>query len=195
MKNLLCLATIVLMSFSTLQKEPLDKVGVKGPIIFNNARFHLTKSEKTNMDYFVQKYMPMYQTLERFYEFITVNVLIRNLSLEDAVKQKAGELNKRMETDKVCNYSITKGTDGRESVVDYVLSTENNGELTDVEFTISRYKEIELQDHTKAILIYSYTKAAKGRDIIDFFTNLPKDRKKFLDLVNLQELPKIRIKE
>lgn len=183
------------MSFSPFHYGPVDIIGVKGPIIFNNIRFHLSRSEKAHVDYYIQKYTPIYQTLERFNELISINVLIRNVSLEDAVRQKAGELNKRQETDKICSYSITKGTDGRESIIDYVLSTEKNDELTAVEFTISRYKEVELQDHTKAILIYSYTKTANGKDKIDFFTNLSKDRKKFMDLMNLQELPKIRIKE
>lgn len=195
MKKILCIATIALMSFSASKFGPVDILGVKGPILFNNTRFHLTRSEKTNVDYYVQKYSPIYQTLERFNESITINILVRNISLEDAVKQKAGELNKRQETDKVCSYSITKDPDGKESIIDYVLSTEKNGELTTAEFTISRFKEIELTSHTKAILIYSYTKATNGKNIIDFFTNLPTDRIKFLDLINLQELPKIRIKE
>lgn len=195
MKKLLCLATIVLLSFSTLQDEPVDIIGVKGPIIFNNTRYHLAKAQRPNVDYYFQEYLPIDETVKRFNQLITISVLKRNVSLEDAVKQKAGELNKRMETDKVCNYSITQGPDGRDSMVDCILSTEKDGEITAAEFVIYRFKEIEIQDHTKAILIYSYSKRAYGKEIYTFFTNLPKDRKELLNLMSLQELPKIRIKE
>ncbi len=195
MKRLLCLTAIVLMSFSTLQNEPVERIGVKGPIIFNNIRFHLARSQKPNVDYYYQEYVPVDETVKKFNNLITVNVFIRNSSLENAVQQKAGELNKRMETDKVCNYSITKGPDGKDSVIDCVLSYEKDGEITAAEFVIYRFKEIELQDRTKAILIYSYSKRSYETDIYDFFTSLPEGRKELLSVMNFQELPKIRIKE
>ena len=195
MKKLLCLTTIVLMSFSTFQNEPIDRIGVKGPIIFNNTRYHLSTAQRPNVDYYFQEYVPIDEAVKKFNQLITVNVFIRNSSLENAVQQKAGELNKRMEKDKVCNYSITQGPDGKDSIIDCVLSYEKDGEITAAEFVIYRFKEIELQNHTRAILIYSYSKRSYDTDIFDFFTSLPKDRKELLDLMSLQELPKIRIKE
>ena len=183
------------MSFLPSMDGPVDIIGVKGPIVFNNTRFHLVLSQRPNVDYYFQQYLPIDETLKRFSHLITVNVFIKNVSLEDAVKQKIGELNKRMETDKVCNYTINKGPDGKDSVIDAVLSYEKEGEIIAAEFVIYRFKQIELQDHTNAILVYSYSQKSYGSEIYSLFTGLPNDRKKLLDLMNLQELPKIRIKE
>lgn len=195
MKKLLCLTTIVLMSFSTFQNEPVERIGVKGPIVFKNTRFYLARAQRPNVDYYIQEYVPIDENVKRFNQLITISVLIRNVSLEGAVQQKAGELNKRMETDKVCNYSINKGPDGKDSIIDCVLSYEKEGEIAAAEFVIYRFEQIQLQEHANAILIYSYSKRSYETDIYDFFTSLPNARKELLNLMSLQELPKIRIKE
>ncbi|MEO5776200.1 MAG: hypothetical protein ABIQ27_04800 [Flavobacterium sp.] len=195
MKKLLYLAAIVLMSFSTFQNEPIERIGLKGPIEFNKTEFKLAWSEKPNANYFVQEYLPKNETVEKFNQLITVNVFVMDVSVENAIQQKEAQLTKRKETDKVCNYSLISSPDGKESILDCILSTEKNGELDVVEFIIYRYKQIELENHKKALLVYSYSKRSYGEDITKFFKNLSQERENLLNTMIAKEMPEIKIKE
>lgn len=196
MKKLLCLLTILsLSSFSTFQNKPTERIGVKGPIEFNKTNFLLAWSQRPNVDYYVQEYLPKDETLERFNEMITINVFVRDVSVENAIAQKTAELSKRKETDKVCNYSVTQSPDKKENMVDCILSAERDGELTVVEFIIYRYRQIELENHKKALLVYSYSKRSYGTDILPFFTHLKEQRKDLLNTMILKDLPKIKLQE
>lgn len=195
MKILLCLASIVLMSFTPVHKTPIERIGVKGPLEFNKTDYMLAWSQRPNVDYYVQEYLPRNETVEQFNQMLTMHVFVKDVSVEDAVLQKEAELIQRKATDKVCNYSISQSPDGKEKLVDCVLSTEKYGQLTIVEFIIYRYRQIELENHKKGLLIFSYSKRSYGTDILPFFTKLATDRKNLLNLMIAKELPKIKIKE
>ena len=195
MKILLCLASIVLMSFTPVHKTPIERIGVKGPLEFNKTDYMLAWSQRPNVDYYVQEYLPRNETVKQFNQMLTMHVFVKDVSVEDAVLQKEAELIQRKATDKVCNYSISQSPDGKEKLVDCVLSTEKYGQLTIVEFIIYRYRQIELENHKKGLLIFSYSKRSYGTDILPFFTKLATDRKNLLNLMIAMELPKIKIKE
>ncbi|MBW4362826.1 hypothetical protein [Flavobacterium taihuense] len=195
MKKLLYLTTIILMSFSTIQNEPIERIGIKGPIEFNKTVFSLAWSEKPNANYYVQEYLPKNETVEKFNELITVNVFVMDVSVENGIQQKVNELTKRKETDKVCNFSVINSPDGKESILDCILSSEKNGELEIVEFIIYRYKQIELENHKKALLIYSYSKRSYGENITPFLKKLGTERTDLLNVMIAKELPNIKLNE
>jgi hypothetical protein len=195
MKKLLYLTTILLMSFSTIQNEPIERIGLKGPIEFNKTKFSLAWSEKPNANYYVQEYLPKNETVEKFNELITVNVFVMDVSVENGIQQKVNELTKRKETDKVCNFSVINSPDGKESILDCILSSEKNGELEIVEFIIYRYKQIELENHKKALLIYSYSKRSYGENITAFLKKLGTERADLLNVMISKELPNIKLND
>ncbi len=195
MKKLLYLPTIILMSFSTIQNEPIERIGLKGPIEFNKTKFSLAWSQKPNANYYVQEYLPKNETVDKFNELITVNVFVMDVSVENGIQQKVNELTKRKETDKVCNFGVINSPDGKESVLDCILSSEKNGELEVVEFIIYRYKQIELENHKKALLIYSYSKRSYGENITPFLKKLATERTDLLKVMISKELPNIKLSE
>ena len=195
MKKLFYLTTILLMSFSTIQNEPIERIGLKGPIEFNKTEFSLAWSQKPNANYYVQEYLPKNETVENFNQLITVNVFVMDVSVENAIQQKTKELTKRKETDDVCNFSVINSPDGKESILDCLLSSGKNGKVDVVEFIIYRYKQIELENHKKALLIYSYSKRSYGENITAFLKNLGAERTDLLNVMISKELPKIKIKE
>lgn len=195
MKKLLYLTTILLMSFSTIQNDPIERIGLKGPIEFNKTKFSLAWSEKPNANYYVQEYLPKNETVENFNQLITLNVFVMDVSVEDAIQQKEKELTKRKETDEVCNFKMIESPDGKERILDCILSSGKNGKLDVVEFIIYRYKQIELENHNKALLVYSYSKRGYGENITSFLKNLRTERTDLLNIMISKELPKIKIKE
>jgi hypothetical protein len=193
MKKLLLLSAILLMSFSTNKNEPIERIGLKGPIEFNKTKFTLAWSEKPNANYYVQEYLPKNETVERFNELITVNVFVVDISVESAVQQKINELTKRKETDEVCNFSTMESPNGKEIILDCLLSAQTNNKLDLVEFIMYKYKQIELENNKKAILVYSYSKRSYEGKITKFFENLGTERNKLLKVMASKELPKIQI--
>ena len=183
------------MTFVTTQAQVIDRIGVKGPIEFNKTKFSLAWSDKPNPNYFVQEYLPKNETVENFNELITVNVFVMDITVENAIQQKVNELTKRKETDKVSNFSVINSPDGKESILDCILSADKNGELDIVEFIIYRYKQIELENNQKALLIYSYSKRSYGKNITSFLKKLGNQRTELLNIMISQELPKIELNE
>jgi hypothetical protein len=193
MKNLLYL---LLLLFSTYKYAPIERIGVKGPLEFNKEDYFLAATQRPNVNYYIQQYLPREETIKTFNQLLTVSVLITTVPPENIVQQKTAELDNRKATDKVSNYSLTTINNGTEHIVDCVITTENKeGEVRVADFTIYRYKSIELDNHKKAVLIYSYSKRSYGREVLPFFTTLAKDRKKLLAVMSSKELPVINIKE
>ncbi len=183
------------MSFTTTENQPIERIGLIGPIDFNKTPYYLAWSDKPNPTYFVQEYLPKDETVERFNQMITVNVFVMDVSVEEAIQQKVVQLTKRKETDRVCVFNIIESPDPKDSILDCVLSLEKDGELDVAEFIIYRYKQIELENHQKALLIYSYSKRSYGKDIPAFLKNVGAERSKLLKIMMTKELPKIKIKE
>ncbi len=195
MKKNIYLLIFLLLTSVTTQAQVIDRIGVKGPIEFNKTKFSLAWSEKPNPNYFVQEYLPKNETVEKFNELITVNVFVMDITVENAIQQKVNELTKRKETDKVSNFSVINSPDGKESILDCILSADKNGELDIVEFIIYRYKQIELENNQKALLIYSYSKRSYGKNITSFLKKLGNQRTELINIMISQELPKIELNE
>jgi len=195
MKKAIYFTSLLLIIFSTAKSQTIERIGLKGPIEFNNTEFKLAWSQKPNANYYVQEYLPKNETVERFNELITVNVFVLDVTVEKAIQQKVNELTKRKEIDKVCNFSVIDSPDGTESILDCLLSSGNDQKLDVVEFVIYRYKQIELENHKKALLIYSYSKRSYDENIIKFLNGLSSERESLLNVMISAEMPKISIKE
>lgn len=194
MKKLLSLSVILLMSFSSINTDPVERIGIKGPIEFNKTDFFLAWSEKPSENYYVQEYLPKNETVDSFNQLITVNVFVVDVSVDNAIQQKQQELTERKKTDKVCNFSLIKSPDGKESILDCLLSSGKQDKLDVIEFIIYRYKQIELENHRKALLVYSYSKRSYGDNIISFLKDLKTERTNLLNTMIAIELPKIKLK-
>lgn len=195
MKKAIYFTSLLLIIFSTAKSQTIERIGLKGPIEFNKTEFKLAWSQKPNANYYVQEYLPKNETVERFNELITVNVFVLDVTVEKAIQQKVNELTKRKEIDKVCNFSVINSPDGTESILDCLLSSGNDEKLDVVEFIIYRYKQIELENHKKALLIYSYSKRSYDENIIKFLNGLSSERESLLNVMISAEMPKISIKE
>lgn len=195
MKKLLCLASIVLMSFSAINEEPIERIGVNGPLEFNTTDFLLAWTAHPNENYYVQEYLPKNETVDHFNELLTVHVFVMDVSVDAGIQQKINELTKRKETDKACNFNVLKSPDGKESILDCLLSTQKNDKIDVVEFVIYRYKQIELKNNKKALLIYAYSKRSYDEKIMAFLKNLKNERMTLLNVMTAKKLPEISIKD
>jgi hypothetical protein len=168
-------------------------MGIKGPLMFNNTTFNLTWAERPSETYFIQEYLPKGEKVERFDQMLTLHLFDKDITVKNAVKQKLQELDKRKKTDPICNYQVTEGPDGKEFMVDFLLGESKGEEMTIVEFNVYRFKQVDLGDKKKGILIYALSKRAYGDDITFFLKNLGKDRTDLLNAMISSAIPAVKL--
>lgn len=193
MKKHLLIMTTVLMSFTTFNNEPVDRIGVKGPLAFNKTSFNLSWTDKPNDTYFIQEYLPRDEKAENFNQMLTLHLFDKDIEVKNAVKQKIQELDTRKKTDPSCNYQVTESPDGKEFMVDFLLGESKGDKMTIIEFNIYHYKQVAFGDKKKGILVYVYSKRAYGDDITTFLKNLRKDRVDLLDVMIASEIPTVKL--
>ncbi|PCH99338.1 MAG: hypothetical protein COB85_00095 [Bacteroidetes bacterium] len=192
------LASLLISSFlvaSTWSGDRAERIGVPGPIEFNETIFELKWTDKPSDYYYIQEYLPRDETLEKFNQMITCHVFITDLTVEEAVQQKANELDERKKNDPNCNYLVNKSPDGKELMLDCILGEHTEKDIMImVEFIIYRYKRVKLKKGKRGILVFAYSKRSYGDDIMPFLTALPEARIKHLNQMLAVNLPEIRLK-
>ena len=193
MKKYLLILTTSLMAFTKINNDPVDRIGVKGPLTFNQTTFNLAWTAKPSDAYYIQEYLPKDETVDHFNQMMSIFLLVGDTKLKNAVQQKIKELDTRKKTDATCNYIVTNNPDKTEYMVDFVLGESKNDKMEVEEFNIYRYKQVDLGDNKKGILVYAYSKRAYGDGITPFFKNLKSDRINLLNTMIGSEMPTVTI--
>jgi hypothetical protein len=195
MAHCLVLLSAFFFSFATPSDAPIDKIGVKGPLEFHKTRFNLAWTDKPKDTYYIQEYVPEGEKVEHFNQMLTIHLFLTEISVEDAVGQKAAELDERKKTDATCQYQVTTSPDGSEAMVDCILGETNakGDKMKDMEFNVYRYKRIDIGNGKHAILVYAYSKDAYGDDITNFLNTLKDDRIELMNAMIGTDMPTITL--
>ena len=65
------------MSFTKPNQELIDRIGVKGPLTFNNTTFKFTWSQQNN-NYYIQEYLPDGENADHFNQLLSIFLLAEN---------------------------------------------------------------------------------------------------------------------
>ena len=193
MKKLLFGLLTTLISLTVLAQNPVERLGVKENLEFDNTTFKLSWSDKPNNNYFIQEYLPEGETTAYFKQMLTIHLFVTDIKPKDAVNQKINELITRKKTDSTCNYQVTESPDGKEFLVDFLLGESKDGLMKIVEFNVYHYKQIQISKKQKAIIIFAFSKRAYGDDITPFLKSLGKDRIEYLNKMISTEIPTVTI--
>ena len=175
--------------------EPIDRIGVAGPLVFNDTVFNLAWAAHPDETYYVQEYLPEGENVETFDQMLAVHVFLREVKPKKAVEQKAKELKKRSKIDPVCNYAIWNSPDKSEYIIDFIVGESENNISTLVEFDIYRYKEIPLDNGEKGLMVLMYCKRGYRPNIRLFFKWLADTRIGLIDKMTQMEVPVVSIAE
>jgi hypothetical protein len=194
MKKSLLIFCLALLSFAKATNDPIERIGVKGPLKFNGTDFALSWSEHPKDFYYIQEYLPKGENYDHFNQMVTLHVFDKEVTAEAAMQQKVKELEVRKKTDKVCNYEVHQNGDSTEFMVDFLLSQSDGDKLAVVEFNAYHYKKVALGNNKMGILVYAYSKRSYGDAITNFMQQLGDDRGKMLYVMQTNVLPEINIK-
>lgn len=189
MKTLLIAFSTLLCSFSTPVDNPVDLMGISGPLEFNNTKFHLTWSSKLNDSMSVQEYVPSGESVEHFHQMMTIHLYDTDAEVKTVVSKMVRELEESKKSDPVCQYSVIKSPDGKEFILDCILSSSKDNRLTVAEFIVYRFRQVELINQNKAVFIYQYSRRSYGSGITPFLTSLKEERQRLLKLMTSATLP------
>ena len=181
------------MSFTNTSNDPEDRIGVPGPLTFNKTTFNISWTDKPTDTYYIQEYLPAGENIEKFHQMLTLHLNDRDIELKDVVKQKVDELNNRKKTDPTCNFRVNENPGAKEFMLDFILGESHGDKMTIVEFNIYRYKQVDLDDKKKGILVYAYSKRAYSDEITPFYKKLKNERTDLLNAMINSEIPAVKI--
>jgi hypothetical protein len=193
MKKCLIFFSLALLSFTKATTDPIDRIGVEGPLKFNGTSFALSWSEHPKDFYYIQEYLPQGENFDHYNQMVTLHVFDKDVTAEAAMQQKVKELEVRKKTDKVCNYEVHQNGDSTEFMVDFLLSQSDGDKLSIVEFNMYRYKKVYLGNGKMGILVYAYIKRSYGDAITEFMQKLGDEREKMMNSIIYAPLPPIVI--
>lgn len=194
MKKLTTFFAAMLLSLAAFAQEPVEGIGVQGPLVFDNTQFHLAWTSHPNEHYWMQEYLPTGETVESFNQMLGIHLIETDFGVEEVIRRKMGELNERKSTDPVCNYQVTESPDGKEYMLDAIMGASEHDKMTAVEFTILRFKQVEIAKGKKAMLIYAYCRRSYGDNIMPFLQTLGENRIGYLNAMIASEIPTISVK-
>ena len=193
MRKFLFIFSVLFMSFTMSKDNPIDRIGVTGPLMFNQVSYNLAWSDRPRDTYYIQEYLPEGENVNSFSQMLTIHLFDVDITIEDAVKKKINELENRIKTDATCNYEVYKSPDGKEIIVDFTLGESKNNEMTIAEFNIYRYRNIELGNNKNGLLVYAYSKRSYGDGITPFLKNLKDEKINYLNEMALTSIPDVII--
>ncbi|MCX8996047.1 hypothetical protein NOF55_02920 [Rhizobiaceae bacterium BDR2-2] len=137
-----------------------DRLGIPGPITFDDKAFVLSWSSQPSTTYFKQEYLPAGQTGNTYTEMFLVEALLGNVRPIDSAGAQVKMIQQRQQTDKVANFSILQNEQTGEVLLDFVLSDLQANPII-VEWNAYRYVPLE---GAEGVALYAISRRGYGED-------------------------------
>ena len=209
MKNKILLSAFCLFTFSSAfhsqetkteeiavsaPLEVIDRLNIAGPLTFNDNEFILAWSKQNSPTWAQQQYILRDDDFNNYKELINLSYFDKEIDMDTAVKQKVEYVEKRKERtqDKYSFVSVTESPDGKEIVVDYLVTVVPKEGEPYAEYNIDRFKNFDAGGK-KSFLIFSYSKRLAG-DLKYASKSLSKERSKLMEAIITMAIPPVTYK-
>ena len=176
---------------SEAKAQTVDFLQVPGPVKFRGADFHLAWSAHPSDAYYNQEYVRKGEKVENFKEMLLLEFLAGNLTPQDAVAQKVQELQGRKKNDPLVNFEVIESPDGKELMLDFIISSGAAGNLEIAEWNVYRYKTVQDASGKKGVLLLAVSRRAYGKEITPFLKDLKTSRAGYRNDLIAYTLPEI----
>ena len=165
----------VLLNFET-KAQTTDHLKVPGPVNFHGEEFHLSWSSHPSYTYYKQEYVRKGEKVESFNEMVLLEFLAGNATPKGMVAQKVQELEKRKQTDPLVNFEVIESPDGKEFILDFIMSSGPAENLEIAEWNAYRYKSVKDASGKKGVILLGISRRAYGNEITSFLKELKSSR-------------------
>ena len=174
--------------------EVIDRLNIPGPLTFNGNEYFLTWSKQNSATWAQQQYILRDDDFNNYKELINISYFDKEIDIEMAVKQKVEYVENRKERtqDKYSFVSVTESPDGKEIIVDYLVTVVPKEGESYAEYNIDRFKNFDANGK-KSFLIFSYSKRIAG-DLKYSSKALSKERNKLMEAVITTAIPNVTYK-
>ncbi len=171
--------------------QVIDYLGIPGPVKYDNAEYKLAWSASPEKNYFKQEYLPRGGKIDKFNKMILVEALATNSSLEDIVRIKLLELEKRKKDDPIVNYKLFNNPGKTDYMLDFLVS-EGKDNLTRAEWNVYRYESFMDSSGHRGVMIFGFV-SRETTYITDFLNNLGEFRRQQMKILASYPLPTINL--
>jgi len=168
--------------------------GIPKNIQFENVDYTLSWSAHPNKVYFKQEYLPRGQNPDHFSNMLMIDFAEGDFTAKDVANNKIGTLQERKKTDPVCNYELIESPDGKEFILDFLMSVSANEKVNLVEWNCYHYKSYTDKAGHKGVVLYGISNRAYDDGVTPFLQNLPKQRKDIINAIIKFPIPEIQIR-
>lgn len=190
-----CIAAVGVLTMFAVPaqaQQVTDHLGVPGPIAFNGESYALAWSSKPSDGYTKQEYVPAGQTPEAYDSMIMVEVLEADLTPMSMAAAQVEMLNERKATDPLVNMDLVQNGATGEVLLDFLLSSRDEGGEYIVEWNAYRYAAIESPDGAPAGLLFAISHRAYGNAAAEeFLRGLPAFRNERIQALATASLPEL----
>ncbi|PQA59086.1 hypothetical protein [Siphonobacter curvatus] len=88
---------------------------------------------------------------------------------------------------------VSESPDGKEFIVDFILSESQGNELSTVEFNVYRYQRVEIHPNQPGVQVCAYSKRAYDNEITAFLNRLKNDRVAFINEMISLKIPTVKL--
>lgn len=192
---LICILALILSGFTVNKSKPTDYLKVPGPINFNNTAFNLAWSSNPNANYFKQEYVPAGEVVEKYNQMVLLEVVLGDLTVEDAVRAQVNVIQQRKKTDQVAQYQIIENPNTGEIILDFLMSAGTKKKLDVVEWNAYRYKAFEDEKGRKGILLFAISRRGYNENIATFLKGLKDERINMINLLGAYDVPTVTVRQ
>lgn len=181
-------------SYGQTTKAVIDFLSIPGPINVQKKAHQLSWSSHPDASLYKQEYLAAGDAFPRYKSMVTVDFLITESTVNQAVNTKIRDLENLKRTNPIVQYEVMSNTTTGDNLIDCLIGTNAADERTNlVERNIYRFISVKAKSGQRGILLFAVSERKYGNDITPFLTRLKADRSILVNEVAKLSMPEINV--
>jgi hypothetical protein len=163
-------------------------------ITFNNIDYKFSWSSHPNTMYYKHEYLPKGDISDHFNNMLILDFVQGDFSIKEVVQLQLNKLIERKKTDAVCNYDMIESPDGKEVILDFLMSVSKDNKITLAEWNAYHYKFYTDKAGHKGVILFGLSHRAYEDSVDSFLKSLSAYRQHYRNALIAFPIPEIEIK-
>lgn len=182
-----------MVTFGQNNERPVDRLGVSGPVKFDNKSYNLSWSAHPSANYYKQEYMQAGEDADKYRSMVMVEAATGAITPKAALDGKVTELKEMGSKNPFISYESFYLADKQEYILDFVITqnSADNKSAIIAERNVYRYRSLS---GTGGVMLFAVSVRSYGAETKAFLANMKMGRNVLVDKVKGYSLPDVRIR-